>query len=217
MRRDVISGTLLILGALTGVFALGLHPTAHDLLEPEGLSRMAQLNALVHGTAIAGVPMVFVGLLGLARRLAPSELTTPALVTFATGGVAVVCAAVMSGFVATPVIARIVAADPATRVTYEALLTYTSLLNQGFAKVFVVASSVAIVLWSVAILRSGRLQRAAGIAGAVVGGLVLIAFLTRQVRLDIHGFGLITFAQSAWLIWIGVLLLRRAPPGAAAP
>ena len=213
MRRDVASGTLLIAGAAAGVVVMGLHPNAHGLMNPESGPRLTQVNVIVHGLALAAVPAVFLGLMGLWRRLGPSDLATAALVAYGWASVAVLSAAVASGFVAPGVIATVVTAEGSKGG--DALLSYTRLLNQGFAKVNVVASCVAILLFASAILRSGRLARAAGIFGAVVSAAILLLFFVGHLRLDVHGFGIVTLAQSVWLIWIGVLLCRDGaePPG----
>jgi hypothetical protein len=220
-QRDVVSGSLLIGASVAGMLVMSLHPTARDIITAENFPRLAQLNVMVHGMALVAVPVLFLGLLGLARRLGPSELTTAGLVAYGFGGGALISAAVASGFVAPAVIERMLAAEGESRGVYEALLAYTGLVNQGFAKVDVVASSAAILLWSAAILTSGRMARAAGVAGAVVGAGVLLAFLSGQLRLDVHGFGIVTFAQSGWLIWLGILLCRdggrRIGHGSATP
>jgi len=209
MKRDAASGILLIAGSLMGMLVMSLHPSARDLMTPEDFARQANLNVLVHGVALAALPVLFLGLLGLSRRLGSTDLTTAALVAYAFGGAALISAAVASGFVATPVMKQMLDAEAGSRAVYHALLTYTGFVNQGFAKVDVVASSAAILLWSAAILRSRRIPRAAGVAGAVVGGGILLAFLSGYLRLGVHGFGLVTFAQSGWLIGLGVLLCRE--------
>lgn len=208
MRREVWSGTILIAGALTGVLVLALHPTGHDLLAGADRARQATIGIWIHAVAIAGVPMVFLGLLGLWRRLGKSDLATAALVVFGFGGVSVISAAVASGFISTPLIQRILAEEGATRDTYHALLTLSGLMNQGFAKVHTVATAVAILLWSAAVLQSVTMQRAVAIAGFLVGGGVLGGFFTGRLAMDVHGFGIITFAQSSWLILVGALLWR---------
>jgi len=213
MRREAASGILLVAGSLAGVLVMLLHPTSHHLLSGEKTAQAAALNTMVHGLALAAVPAVFLGLLGLARRLGPSDLTTAALVVYGFGAVAVISAAVASGFVATPVAERTLAAEGSAREIYHGLLWYTGRLNQGFAQVHVVASSVAILLWAVAILKSGRMSRATGVAGAVVGAGVLLAFLSGRLRLDVHGFGIVTFAQSAWMAWLGALLFGEGGAG----
>ena len=73
-------------------------------------------------------------------------------------------------------------------------------------------TSGALLLWSAAILASGRLARAAGVAGAIAGSAVLLGVLSGHLRLNVHGFGVVTLAQSLWLVWAGrsSLLSRRA-------
>ncbi|HEY2954123.1 MAG TPA: hypothetical protein VGK89_02600 [Candidatus Eisenbacteria bacterium] len=216
MRSDAASGILLIAGSAAGLFVMSHHPTAHQLLDREHLAHTARLNAHIHGIAIAAVPAVFLGLLGLARRLGPSHLTTAALVVYGLGSIALISAAVASGFVATPVAERTLAAEGSAREIYHGLLWYTGRLNQGFAQVAVVASSVAILLWSGAIFAGGSISRAAGAGGALVGAGVLVAFYSGLLPLDVHGFGIVTLAQSAWQIWVGALLMRsQAAPGPA--
>jgi hypothetical protein len=207
VKRDLLSGSLLIAGSLAGMVVMTLHPTGRTVINAENFPGQALLNVTVHSIALAAVPTLFIGLLGLSRRLGPSDLTTAALVVYGFGAVAIMSAAVASGLVATPVIERLLTVPAEARSVYQALLTYTGLLNQGFARVNVVASSVAVLLWSAAIWRSGT-ARAAAVAGALVGAGVLVAFLSGQLPLDAHGFRVVTFAQSIWLIWLGILLCR---------
>jgi hypothetical protein len=216
VKRDLFSGAMLIAGALVFVAVMILHPAPHGVLSPEEATRQADLGVSVHAAALAGVPILFLGLLGLWRRLGAGNLATAALVSWAFASVAVTSAAVASGFVATEALRQIVETKGDASGVFHQLLTYSSWVNQGFAKVYSVASSVAIVLWSVAILRGGRLQRAAGIVGLIAGASVLVLFLGGQIRLDVHGFGIMVVAQSIWLIWVGVLLCRQlAPDGAS--
>ena len=211
-RNDRLSGILLIAAALAGVVVMALHPTAHGLLSPDTGAHLTRVNVFVHSLALATVPVLFFGLLALTRRLGTTDLSVAALVAWGFGGVAVTSAAVASGFVAPGVIARIVAKDGSQ--VPAAFLLYTGLWNQGFAKVYLVASCGAILLWSAAILRNDdkgkRLPRGAGIAGLILAGSVLLAFFAGHLGLDVHGFGLMTLAQSIWLVWIGVTLLREA-------
>ena len=207
MKRDLAAGTLLIAGAVAGVAVMALHPTAHGLMNAESGPHLAMLNVMVHGLALAATPLIFLGLLGLWRRLAPSDLATAGLVAYGWGCVAVMSAAVASGFVAPGVITRIVAAEGSKMP--EAFLLYTGLWNQGFAKINVVATSIGILLFSVTILKSARMAAAVGAFGGVVSALILLLFFVGHLKLDVHGFGIVTFAQSAWLIWIGILLCRE--------
>jgi hypothetical protein len=208
-RNDRLPGILLIAAALAGVVVMALHPTAHGLLSPDAGPRLARVNVFVHSLALVTVPVLFFGLLALTRRLGATDLSVAALVAWGFGGVAVTSAAVASGFVAPGVIARIAAKDGSQ--VPAAFLLYTGLWNQGFAKVYLVASCSAILLWSAAILRDDgrRLPRAAGIAGLILAGGVLLAFFAGHLGLDVHGFGVLMIAQGVWLVWIGAGLLRE--------
>jgi hypothetical protein len=207
--RDRASGALLLGGVLAQLLVAALHPTGHDVA-----GGAAARNVAVHAAAIGSLPLLFVGLLGLTRRLGSSPTAVLGLATWVLAAVAMLSAAVQSGFVATELLARLREAEPAAPSFDRQVLTYGWLVNQGFADVGVVAASVAMLLWSAAILRSGRLSRVAGAAGAVVGAAVVLAVGSGHVRLDVHGFAVVTLAQGAWLAWVGVLLLPRRPaPG----
>ena len=212
MHRDVGSGVAIIAGALAGSVALAVHPTGRDLLGGADPGGKATLNVIVHAIALLGTPLVFLGLLGVVRRLGWPQCGVAGLVFWAFGGVAVLGAATASGFIATVVAGRIREADDATRPALSALFTYTGLMNHAFAGVSVIASCIAIVLISVAIWRRGGLPRGIAVMGFIVGGVVALLVLSGQLGLDVHGFGLITFAQAAWLLWIGVVMVRVPGP-----
>ena len=217
MTRDASSGVALIVGAVAGLVTMSLHPTGRELATAVGhAAGPARLNLFVHALAVASLPALLFGAVGLTRRVAGAHtLATVALVTYALGAVAVLNAAVASGMIAPGLIARLVTADDAHRPALEAMLDYGWRFNQAFAAVFVAASSVAIVLWSAAILRGGGLPRWVGTFGAVVGAIILVALHTGHLQLGVHGFGFVVFAQAAWLIAVGVSLWRSAAPAAA--
>lgn len=205
MSRDAVSGWLLIAGSLAIVVVMGLHPTSHGMMNDETRAHTMLLGRLVHALAIAATPVVFLGLLGAARRVAPSDLAIAALVSFGFGSVAVMGAALASGFIFPGVIEKMAAlegTDP------HPFLIYTSLWNQAFAKVHVVAHAAGTVLLSAAILRNvKRLPLAAftGVFGVVVGVAVLALMLSGH-SLDLHAARIVWYVQTAWLIWLGVVL-----------
>jgi hypothetical protein len=118
-------------------------------------------------------------------------------------------AAVVSGFVSTAVAGRIAdSANPATDL-WRALFHYSGDLNQGFALVFVVASSIAILLWSIAALKAHFGARGIAIYGCFIAPISIVAVLSGHLRLNVHGFGAIVFTQAVWLIFTGAHLLRK--------
>lgn len=204
------SGLCLIAGALIGALIMLYHPTGHDILAGSGAdtAAAARRSMLVHALAIFSAPLSFYGLLGLTRRLGATDLGVAAQVGYGCSTVAAIGAALASGFVATPLAGWAPPTGNETQGLEHLLLAYTGLWNQGFARVYVVAGSLAILLWSLAIWRTRRLPAWAGGAGLLASGFALAGFLSGHLALDVHGFGWIVFAQSAWLIVVGLLLCR---------
>jgi hypothetical protein len=210
MTDDRRGGIALIAGAAGAIVTMSVHPSGHDLFAPGQFAAMARLAVVAHALALASVPVSFLGAMALSRRVAtPERLALAALLTYAFASVAVMTAAIVSGFIGPTLVRRILEAEPSTKSGWEIALRYNGLLNQAFARVYVVASSVAVVLWSASILRSGALARGVGIWGCLVGPVIVIALLSGHLTLGVHGFGLVVLAQASWFIAVGALMLRR--------
>lgn len=200
------------------IITMALHPTGHIVaaqLEPT-----IRMLILVHALALACVPVVFLGAWGLSRRLAgPDRLAVVGLVLYGFALTAVMNAAVADGLVTPSVLRQIVAsADlPTTVDSWRMFSRYTFYWNQAFAQVFVAASSVAILVWSVGIWRNGKLARGLGIYGCILSALTLLALFSGHLPLDAHRFGVVVLGQSAWFIVAGALLWTTEIPPVADP
>ena len=210
MTDDKKGGIALIAASLAGILTMSLHPTVRDLSAPDKLAPMALLLVAVHALAVASMPVLFLGALALSRRLAsPDRLALAALVVYGFALAAVLVAAVVDGFVV-PSLAREIMTAPPHATEEWRIAHYNGLLNQSFARVFLVASSTSIVLWSVSILRSRTLAPSVAIYGLLVGPAVIAAVVS-GLRLDPHGAGSLILAQSLWFIVVGTLLWRFKP------
>jgi hypothetical protein len=217
MPREPAAAILLLIGTLLGMSVMVLHPTGADIVNSQNFAGHALLNRGVHGVAIASLPLLVLGFAGLCRRLGWPDLATAGLVVYAFAAVAVMIAAVASGFIATDLIERMFTADAATLPILRAQMVNTHAWNQAFAAVNVVAGSAAILLWSLAILKRGAMPRALAYAGIVIGILVPAAVISGHVRLEIHGFGAIVFLHGAWTIAVAAFLFRADPRNGPAP
>jgi hypothetical protein len=161
-----------------------------------------------HSIAIAGLPLLLLGFWGLSRRLgwesAPVRL---AFATYALAAVAVLDAAVMSGFVSTGMAMSIRAETAEGAKLLQSLFAYTFVLNQAFAKVYTVASSAAIALWSLRAIRLGGGWRAPGIFGLLAGAAPAAGVLASALPLNVHGFGMVVLVQAVWTLWIATRLM----------
>ncbi|MEY2438698.1 MAG: hypothetical protein QOI34_83 [Verrucomicrobiota bacterium] len=209
MKDNRLGGIALILGAISGVITLSLHPTggAHHVTPPQ-FEKLIALVIGVHVLAITGLPFSFLGALALSRRIdSPNRIATMAVVIYGFGLVALMAAATMSGLV-TPEILRQVVARTAASDQWRTLMDYNHAINQGFAQIGAVGSCVAIVLWSGLILKHRVLPIGLGIYGTLIGVVIIISMFAGELKLDVHGFGLITFTQAIWFIIAGVCLWR---------
>ena len=212
MKDNRLGGIALIIGAVSGMITMSLHPVAgaHPIT-PERFEKLAMLLIGVHVLAIAGIPFSFLGALALARRLdSPGRIAMAGLVIYGLGLVAVMIAPAMSGLVGTEIIRKMISHAPGTE-QWRTLMEYNFMINQAFAKIFVVASCSAIALWSFMIVKNRALPIGIGIYGLLLGPVLVMAMMTGGLSLDVHGFGLIIFAQAIWFIVAGILLCRAHP------
>lgn len=215
MKHSSLYGVALVVGSAGGLVTMIFHPTGHDLLAQadEVARRNEAITAATHSLALASIPILLFGFSGLSRRLGWDDPpVSAAFIAYEFGAAAAMCAAVINGVVGPTLTRRILDADEPTRQVLRAVFMNNTLLNQAFSKVFAVASSAAVLLWSVSILRRGGFPRSVGIIGCVVGLAGLAVLLPGYLRLNVHGFSLLVFAQSAWIILLGVFLCRWKDP-----
>ena len=206
MRREMLGGWCMVASAAMGLVTMALHPTT--VANPA-------LVLAVHALALAGVPVGLYGAWVLARRLGEGGPAAELAFAFYTlAAAATLIAATASGLLAPDVIHHAAELQGDARAAADAVARYNHAVNQAFAKVFVAASSVAILLWSIEMLRTRLLARAAGIVGCVVAALTLLGLLAGHLRMDVHGFGAVVLGQAIWLVMVG-LELRRGRPAAA--
>jgi hypothetical protein len=210
MSNDHVSGLALIVGSSGMIITMSLHPTGH--VAPDQLESMIPMLIAVHALALACVPLMFLGALGLSRHVAGrGHLALTGLIAYTFALLAVMNAAVADGLVTPSVLRQMVASAGAPQAVdlWRMISHYNFYVNQGYAQVFVVASSVAIILWSASTWRGKELPRGLSIYGCILGAITLIALFSGHLNLDKHGFGIIIFGQAGWFIVAGALLLRR--------
>ena len=184
-----------------------LHPTGHDVTRSVAGGGHGALNVLLHSIALLGQPLIVMGALALTLQFTVQRsMAVGAFVLFTWASVAVMIASAASGFMATSLIETAVREQGAAReVAYNAL-HYTGLLNQTFARIFVSFSSLAILVWSTAMMREKMFSRSLAAYGSVSACGVLAVMITGHLRFDIHGFGAVVFAQGIWFLWMAAQL-----------
>ena len=169
----------------------------------------------VHSLALASIPVVFLGAWGMSLRIGGADrLAWAGLVLYALASIAVMNAAVCDGLLAPNLIRQIVSATPETRDGWRMVMNYNFQTNQAFARVYAVASSLAVVLWSVSILRNRTPGRGVGIYGVVLGAVTVTGIFSGFLTPDRHGFGMLIFGQAIWFLIVAAGLWRLGPNAA---
>ena len=207
MTRDRQSAIALLVGSIAWIVTMALHPTGGSF---EKIVRISSVIVGTHSLAIATIPLMLFGFWGLTARLGSDRgLPLLALITYAFGSVAALCAAVINGLTLPAFAKQLAEADPASRDLAHLVVDYGSTMNAGFARVFMVATALAVLLWSISILTTRALPRWIGAIGLAAGLTGLVLVLSGGIDVHVHDFGLFVFGYAAWTILVGVLLWRR--------
>ena len=200
----------LLAGAVAMLVTMAVHPTGHDFAGgQERLAHAARIAIGAHALGIVSVPLALFGFLGFSRWLGfRRNAVSAAFLLYALASVAVISAALVNGIVAPALFRLIAQAGAEERPIFHSLLVYNSLVNQAYAIFHVVASSIAIVFWSISLPKAPAPAPAARIVGIVVGVVTLAALLSGHLTLDVHGFGLVVLTQSVWVVLVAAILLR---------
>jgi hypothetical protein len=79
-------------------------------------------------------------------------------------------------------------------------------INQAFSRIFTVAASVSVALWSASALRHGGLGRGIAIYGCIIAPLLILAIASGHLTLNVHGMAIVVFTQAIWFIVAGMEL-----------
>jgi heme A synthase len=118
-------------------------------------------------------------------------------------------AAAVSGFIVPDIMRHMVRDVPANGEQWKIVISGIFQINQAFARIYSVAASLAIILWSVSALRNGGLGRAVATYGCVIGPLVIIGIAIGHLRLDVHGMTVVAVAHAIWFLVVGAEMCRR--------
>ena len=192
METTRTAGFILCAAAAATVVAMAFHPSdAHA----------GGLANLVHASMIVLLTTMGWGFLQFSRaRGAWNGWVSAGLAAYAVSVFGHLVAGTINGFVVPALI------NPEAPVSHD-IFRFAWHANQAFAKLGMIAGSVAYLLWSIDLLRD-RAGRLLGIAGVGIGIAVPLLLLTGFVRLDVHGALLLYGLQALWAVMAGVEMIR---------
>ena len=214
MTDDRKSGIALIAGSLGGILTMAIHPTAGGSLMADQVGHLSLVSGIAHSIAMVSVLLLFLGACGLTRSIAAADrMAFAAIVTFGFACVAVLVATAVSGFIVPSIMKHMVRDVPANAHQWQIVIDGIFQINQAFSRIYSVAASLAIILWSASALRNGGFGRGVATYGWVISALIMVAIGVGHLRLDVHGMAVVLLAQTIWFIVVGYQLCSR--PGSA--
>jgi len=224
MTDNRLGGIALLAGQLGLILTLSLHPSGK--ISPAEVDHMVRKLIAVHSIALAALPLMILGALGLTRALAsPNRLSIAAFVFYSFAIGAMLSGIVIDGLVMPRLLPHLAEAAqaaaaahgvapasvpaPAAGDAWHALMKYNGYLDMAFVQVSMIASAAAILIWSIVMVFGKRLSRPAGIYGLVLGAIVIIAVFSGALGAE-HAITIVAFGQASWLIIVGGVLCAQA-------
>jgi hypothetical protein len=201
------SGIALIAGSIGGIVTMAIHPTSSGVLTPTQFEHLAVVSAIAHSLAMISFLILVLGAFGLTRHLAaPDRLAFSGLVLYVFAAVAVLIATAVSGFIIPNIMRHMIRDGAATLPQYHIVIDSIFQINQAFSKIFTVATSAALALWSISALRHGGVSRSIAIYGCIIAPVLILGICVGHLKLNVHGMAIVVLAQAIWLIIVGIQL-----------
>lgn len=217
MQSQKVTGIALVLGALTMIAAIALHPHHGSAESAEG---QAARNLIIAVVVLASYGILGVGFTGLLRLMAPQPWKDVAGVALTFAGVCGALAGI-TGHVAVPrLIAQVNAADETEKAVVRFVIASGSASSEALAQTSFAAWAIGAACLSIVMMHRSAGWRIVGAWGLALGFLILLALGWGRLQISLHNVGLVVLGSAIWLIAIGSRLAAPksfVEPGAAAP
>jgi hypothetical protein len=200
------SGISLIIGSLLMVVTMVLHPSGGSI---EQILRIINLAIISHSLAILSTPFLLLGFWGLTNKLKESYFfAMSAFMAMATGLIAVMIAAAVNG-IALPLYAQHYAGAPEkTLEIVRHIMAYGTVFNHAFDYIFIGATCLAVLFWSISILDTKALPQWLAYLGIIYFLVCGVMFFMGFSFLYLHSFTVYIFGSVVWILLAAFSLLK---------
>ena len=209
-----IHGWVLAVASPLSMIALANHPVSSgpDLLVNLELLRggLGLFNAAVHSFLIAMMVVLLFGFIGFSRRLGfDRPLVQAGFVAQAVGTIAALCAGIVDGFAYRRIAFIYSDATAADVDLIRGLYNLSATFTYTWGRVWLIALSAAMLLWSIQLVRQGGAARIIGGYGIAAGAIAIIGSLTGMLSLSVLAVASVFGAIALWGTAVGILLIRN--------
>jgi len=206
MQFEKNSGRALILSTVLMVITMALHPTSGSF---EHLLKITSIAIIAHSIAIISIPFAAVGFWGLTKKLGTETfLSISAFAIILFGLIAVMLAATVNGLVLPIFILKYKDASPEIIESMKPILKYNGLLNHAFDYIYMGAFCIAMLFWSIVILRTKKLSSWIAYLGIALFILIISLFISGFSLTNLDGFRVFVLSSVLWIVYAGILLMR---------
>jgi hypothetical protein len=208
-----LAGVVIAAASVASVLLMAKHPHVGARAMVDVVSEMsakAATDRLVHAALIALMGALLFAFGELSRLLGMRRATVrAALLAYAIGTGAMMGAALISGFVVPALASQYAGASAAELEGFRTLAVLSTIGNQTLAQFAVASTSVAVFLWSLALMRGPRALPGVAILGLLVAVGPVAALLTGLIALKVTGMSLVVGCQTLWNLAVAVPMIRR--------
>ena len=197
----------LIISSILLLLTMGLHPSGGNF---QHLLKIIPVNVTAHSIAILSIIIGLGGYFGLYKSLPQdSFLSAAGFVAMVVAQAAGLMAATINGLALPLIVNRYRNASVDEITSLSPILRYGSSMNHAFDFILIGSTALAILIWSVLILRTKVFPKWIAWYGiAINGGLLLLLPFGMQV-LSVKGFTVFIVALVSWIVLLAILMRRK--------
>ncbi len=200
------SGISLITGSFLIIATMGLHPSGGSI---EYIIKINKSITATHAMAIFSLPILFFGFYGLTNKLIDKyKFAKLALCIIGFGLIAAMFAALINGLTLPLFLGAYKNKVAENSDTLNLIIKYGFAINKPLDYIFIVATCLAISIYSILIVSSNKLPKWIGYVGVSIIIFAIVGLLIGFVFTNLIGFQLFIFGISIWFLTIGISLIK---------
>jgi hypothetical protein len=200
------SGISLITGSLLIIATMGLHPTGGSI---EYIIKITKSITATHSLAIFSLPILFFGFYGLTNALLDKwKLAKLALIIMEFGLIAAMFAALINGLTLPYFLGKYENNIAENSDMLKLIINYGFAINKPLDYIFIIATCLAITIYSLLIVSSDKLPKWIGFIGLSLIVFAIIGLLTGFVFSNLIGFQIFIFGIATWFLATGITLIK---------
>lgn len=201
------SGICLLIGVILAAATMVLHPTGGDI---NHIVKIRSVLVFSHSVALICLPFIGFGTWGLSNILQTKNgLSTLAFIIFSFGLIAAMVAAAINGLTL-PYFASKYAATGNDLSLINAVIGYGHAVNISMTYIFIAATSFAIGIWSILIIKTNQIPKWLGYFGLIILAFGSLGVILNFNFTNLFGFRLFVFGLVSWKIVVGINMLLKS-------